>query len=164
MNNINYQSLTDEDLLIVKEIYEYYIQHSTATFHTENITVHELKDFIHINHPVYKSFLITYDDVVAGYCYISEFKKRQAYNRSAEVTIYLKPELCNKGIGVKALNFLEQEAKKVNIKNLLGVITADNYPSIKLFQKLGYFECAHFKNIGEKMNQVLDVVIYQKEI
>ena len=33
---------------------------------------------------------------LAGYCYLTFFKKRQAYNRTAEVTLYLIPEFCNK--------------------------------------------------------------------
>lgn len=162
--DIKFQKLEETDLPVVKEIYDYYIAHSTATFHTEPISIAELKEFIHVNNSQYPSFMILSDGVTAGYCYFTYFKKRQAYDRSAEVTLYLKPEFCGHGIGKRVLKYLENIAKEKGIKNLLGIITGNNTESIKLFEKMGYFKCAHFKNIGEKMGLILDVVAYQKEI
>ena len=66
---ITFNTLQEKDLAIVKEIYDYYILHSTATFHTEQITIDELKEFILIGHPKYKSFLIEYDGATCGFCY-----------------------------------------------------------------------------------------------
>jgi len=80
------------------------------------------------------------------------------------VPIYLKPEFCNKGIGKIALEHLEKKAGENGIRNLIGIITGDNEGSIALFEKSGYLKCAHFKNVGEKFNKVLDVVAFQKEI
>jgi L-amino acid N-acyltransferase YncA len=53
---------------------------------------------------------------------------------------------------------------KNSYQKLIAVITGSNIESIKLFEKMGYIKCAHFKNVGEKSNQILDVVIYQKEL
>jgi phosphinothricin acetyltransferase len=163
-HDLKFRPINEEDYFSIKEIYDYYIAHSTATFHTEPISIHELQEFIFVDHQRYPAMLIYCDDVLAGYCYLSYFKKRQAYDRSAEITLYLKPEFCGKGLGHKILLFIESEAKKKNIRNLIAVITGNNSPSIKLFEKCGYTKCAHFKNIGEKQGQILDVVDYQKEI
>jgi phosphinothricin acetyltransferase len=164
MDTIVFNEMTEGDLPFVKEVYEYYIANSTATFHIGDITIDEIKEFIHISHPRYKSFTILYDKAPAGYCYFNYYKKRQAYDRTAEVTLYLKPEFCGKGIGRVTMQFLQDEAKKVGLKNLLGVISGDNHESIVLFEKMGYSKCAHFKNVGEKFDRLLDVVVYQKEI
>jgi L-amino acid N-acyltransferase YncA len=163
-HQLTFNVIKEEDYFAIKEIYDYYIIHSTVTFHTEPITIHDLKEFVFSDNQQYPAYLIFCDDVVAGYGYLTYYKKRQAYNRTAEITIYLKPEFCDKGLGHKVATFIENEAKKRNIKNLIAIITANNYPSIKLFEKCGYKKCAHFKNIGEKQGQVLDVVAYQKEI
>ncbi len=161
---IEFFDLKEEDLLIVKEIYDYYILNSTATFHTEPITVGELKEFMLIGHPKYKSFLIYCDGQLCGYCYFSWYKKRQAYDRTAEVTLYLKPEFHGKGIGQIVLTELEQIALDAGIKNLLGIITGENSASIALFEKCGYTNCANFRQVGEKFGRLLDVVAYQKII
>ncbi|WP_298648213.1 GNAT family N-acetyltransferase [uncultured Proteiniphilum sp.] len=156
--------LKESDFNLVKEIYDYYILSSTATFHKDLISVEELKSIILVAHPKYKSFLIDYEGETCGYCYISQYKKRQAYDRTAEITIYLKPEYSGKGIGVETMTLLEAVAKKNEIFVLIGIITGENQASIRLFEKCGYEKCAHFKKVGEKFDRLLDVVAYQKII
>lgn len=161
---IKLQEITESDLNEIKSIYDYYILNSTATFHTDKITIEELKSFLPIHHPVYKTYLIWCDEKVCGYGYFSHFKPRQAYDRTSELTIYLKPEFHGKGIGKIALNLLEDQITKTNIKVLMGIITGDNAGSIALFEKCGYEKCAHYKQVGEKFGKILDVVAYQKLI
>jgi len=159
-----YRDIQEKDLPLIKAIYDWYIANSTATFHTEPIQVEQLKEFLFFNHPVYKSFLIYRDDEPLGYCFLTYYKKRQAYDRTAEVTLYLKFDVRHKGIGTVSLKHLEKTAKEVGLKNLLGIITGENTESIALFERLGFEKCAHFRNVGEKFGKILDVVAYQKEI
>ncbi len=162
--NVKLIDLKEGDFNLVKEIYDYYIINSTATFHTDLISIEELKSIILTTHPKYKSFLIDYGGKTCGYCYISQYKRRQAYDRTAEITIYLKPEYSGKGIGKESLDKLEKIARSNNICVLIGIIAGDNQASIKLFEKCGYEKCAHFKKVGQKFNKILDVVAYQKLI
>jgi len=161
---IQFVQIQEQDLTAVKAIYDWYIAHSTATFHTEPVTIEQLKEFIYINHPVYESYLIYEGETIAGYCFLTHFKKRQAYDRTAEITIYLHPDYCNKGLGKTAISHLENSARKKGLKNLIGTISGDNTGSIRLFEKMGFVQCAHYRQVGEKFNQVLDVVGYQKFI
>ena len=147
----------------IKEIYDWYIANTTATFHTEPVTIGQLKEFIFVHHPRYKSYIIKVDEQMAGYCFLTYYKNRQAYDRTAEVTIYLKPNFCHKGLGKIALAYLEEKAAGTDIRNLVGIISGDNRGSIALFEHAGFTKCAHFRNVGEKFNKILDVVAYQKE-
>ncbi|MCX6287925.1 MAG: GNAT family N-acetyltransferase [Bacteroidetes bacterium] len=161
---ILFEEIKERDLSEVKNIYDWYIEHSTATFHTEPIQIDQLKEFIYINHSIYKSYLIYLNKGIVGYCFLTYYNKRQAYNRTAEITVYLKPEFCNQGIGKIALNHLETKAKENGLRNLIGIIAGDNEWSITLLEKSGFIKCAHYKNVGEKFNKILDVVAFQKEI
>lgn len=158
---IHFEALEEKDLQQIKAIYDHYIKHSLSTFFTQSISVMELKETIFIDHPVYKSFLIYRDNELCGFCYITQYKKRQAYNRTAEFSIYLKPGFEGDGIGSVALKHLEEIAIRSGIKVLIGVITATNSASIALCEAMDYEKCAHFKQVGEKFGQVLDVVAYQ---
>jgi phosphinothricin acetyltransferase len=160
--NIEFIDINKNDLEIVKDIYDYYILNSTATFHTEKISIRELGESMSIDHPKYNSFLIKYNGKTCGYCCISRYKKRQAYDRTAEITVYLMPEFTGKGIGKLAVEKLEKIARQKGISVLIGIIAGDNYQSINLFEKCGYEKCAHYKQIGEKFGKILDVVAYQK--
>jgi L-amino acid N-acyltransferase YncA len=159
---IDFEILKEDDLEWVRDIYNFYIENSTATYYTEKISVDELKQFIPVGDKKYKSYLVLAKGEPCGFCYISQYKKRQAYDRTAELSLYLKPEFTGKGIGKVALDFLEKVAKEKGISVLIGIISGDNEKSIKLFEKKGYEKCAHYKQVGEKFNKILDVVSYQK--
>lgn len=161
--DLQFKELESVDFKVVKEIYDYYILNTTATWHTEPVSEIELQNAIYVGHPRYRSYLVYAQGEVIGYCYFSEYKKRQAYYRSSEVTLYLKPDATGKGYGSIILKKMEEEASKVGIHTLLGVISGDNEGSISLFEKNGYTKCAHLRNMGEKFGKLLDIVCYQKE-
>ena len=161
---VEYSPVTSSDLPAILAIYNHYILNSTATFHSGILSGNDLEEFLFISHPKYPSFLIKDNDEMIGYCFLTRYKNRQAYDRSAEVSIYLKPEFTGKGIGLSALNHLETAAKMAGIHVLVGTICGENHASIRLMEKAGYLRCAHLKNIGEKFGKILDVVMYQKEI
>ncbi len=161
---ITFKEAQTTDLSFITKVYNHYIKNSTATFHTQEVDELYMRNNLPFEHDLYKTYLIKFNGIECGYAYIGNYKARQAYDRSAEVTIYLMPEFFKKGIGGKTLEFLENEAKTMGLKNLLGIITKENAGSVKLFEKAAYDKVAHFKNIGEKFGRVLDVVAYQKEL
>ncbi len=161
---IVFRELETSDYEFIAAIYNYYVIHSTATFHLEMQTLEQITTALPKNNSVYKTWIINYHDEPCGYCYINYWKPREAYRRSAEVTLYIKPEFHGKGIGKVTLRFIEKEAQIAGISNLLGVITAENLASICLFKSMGYTEVGLLKNIGEKFGRLLDVATYQKEI
>lgn len=161
---ITFHPVTETDLPKIKEIYDYYILNSTSTFHSEPLSIDELKSILFINHPTYPSYLITSSGEAVGYCFLSRYKNRQAYDRTAEVSLYLKPGYTHKGIGSMAMEHMEKEAKKRGIHVLIGTLSGENTASMKLSEKMGFEKVAHLKNVGEKLGRILDVVIYEKEI
>ena len=161
---VEFSPVTKTDLAGILAIYNHYILNSTATFHSGTMSHKELEEFLFVSNPNYPSFMIKDNGETIGYCFLTQYKKRQAYDRSAELSIYLKQEFTGKGIGPVALNHLEAAAKKAGIRVLVGTLCGENHASIRLMEKSGYSRCAHLKNIGEKFGKILDVVMYQKEI
>ena len=160
--NFEWIDLKDSDYPAVKEIYDYYVVNTTVTFSTQKIPLAELKETIPAGHPKYKSFIIKNNDMVCGFCYLSQYKKRQAYDRTAEISVYLKPEFTGKGAGKQILEKMETVARANGIIVMVGIVTAENKQSVRLFEKCGFEKCAHYKKVGEKFNRILDVVAYQK--
>ncbi len=161
---ISFHPVTDRDLPRIKEMYDYYILNTTSTFHSIPLSIDELRSILFINNPKYPSFLITSGREPIGYCFLSRYKNRQAYDRTAEVSLYLNPEYTGKGIGAIAMAHIEEEAKKRGIKVLIGTLSGENTASMRLSEKMGFVKVAHLKHVGEKFGRVLDVVIYEKEI
>lgn len=161
---VEFVPVTSSDLETIAEIYNYYIENSTATFHSGKVSGEDLREFLFLSDPRYPSFLIQGGGETIGYCILSRYKNRQAYDRSAELSIYLTPESTGRGIGLLALRRLEDAARSAGISVLVGTLCEENRSCIRLMEKAGFTRCAHLKHIGEKFGRILDVVIYQKEI
>lgn len=121
-----------------------------------------MREKVFFSNPIYGTFLIKDENEVAGYCSLMLWKKQQAYRHTAEVTIYLKPEFTAKGIGSAAVKYLENMAIQNDIRTLVAGCTAENTASIKMFEKNGFSQCAHFKKMGFKFGRLLDTVYLQK--
>lgn len=164
MNNCSFKEMNEVYLPEVTEIYNHYILNSTATFHAKALVEDEMREIVITGNPRFKSYAMFYGDFICGYCILSPFKKREAYDGTAEVTVYLKPEYTGKGLGSMAIRQMEKVAGENDFHVLLAVICGENHQSINLFKKHGYEECAHYREVGRKFGRLLDVVSFQKII
>lgn len=162
MPTINFVEINESYLPKVREIYNYYIQNTTATFHIQPVTLDEMRRIVFYSDPRFKTYLIFDHDQLCGYCILARYKEREAYSITAGASLYLHPEFTGKGIGSEALKFLESLARQNGFHSLIGGICLENTASIKLFEKNGYTKCAHYKEIGKKFGRLLDIVNYQK--
>ncbi|MBN2041743.1 MAG: N-acetyltransferase [Spirochaetes bacterium] len=164
MNKLSFVEAQENDLSIILDIYNYYIINSTANYYVDTISIDTLKTHLYINHDKYKTFLIYYSNGFAGFCYLTQFRKKHAYSRTGEIGIYLNPDFTNKKFGEQIITHLESAAKDCQLKVLIASISNENLPSRKLIQKMGYIECAHYKDVAEKFGRLLSVMDYQKFI
>jgi L-amino acid N-acyltransferase YncA len=161
---VKFYHIKDKDLQEIKDIYNYYVLNTTVTFQIKPVDTGELKNHILVDHPIYKSILTKSGNAICGYGHLYRYRSKEAYRKTAEIGIYLKPEYTGKGIGRQIAAVLEKEAKDCGIKVLLAFICGENSGSINFFKTLNYEKCAHFKRVGEKFGRRLDVVAYQKEL
>lgn len=160
---IKFLPVEEDHIEALRQIYNYYVQHTTVTFHSEQLSFDEMKSILFFTNKRFSSYSILDDqNGIVGYVILGYYKPRQAYDFTSEVTIYLHPEHTGKGIGNKAMEFLEEKGREMKFHALLGVICSENTASINLFKKYGYWECARFKEVGLKYNRLLDVVVYEK--
>jgi len=162
--DIVFEEMKEEYLDEVLQMYSYYILNSTATFHIQVPNRSQMREMVFFDNEKYKTFVILDNQQICGYVFITQYKNREAYDTTAEVSVYLKTELVRKGIGSIAMNYIENYAKQHGIHVLLATICGQNEASIRLCAKNGYNKCAHLKEVGLKFGQLLDIVVYQKII
>ncbi len=161
-NEILFQEIQEEHLPQVLEIYNFYILNSTATFHMQPLSLEEMRELVFFDDPKYQTFIIKDSGIICGYVIVTQFKKREAYGETAEVTIYLSQDYTKKGIGSLAISHAEHFAHEQHFHVLVAGICGENRQSIRLFEKNGYTKCAQYQEIGRKFGRYLDVVYYQK--
>jgi phosphinothricin acetyltransferase len=164
MNSVSFKPYDETYLPEILDIYTYYIVNSTATCQITPIDMDAMRQILEPESPRYKSFVILEDGVLCGYALFTRFKTREAYNDTAEATIYLRQGYTGKGIGGLALELIEKEAKAAGIHVLVALISSENSSSIRLFEKCGYFKCADFKECSFKFGRYFGLVCLQKII
>lgn len=164
LNEYIIEDIKEWHLPKIQEIYNYYVLNTINTFHTHALSIEEIKEMVFLEKPKYKTFVINKNNDICGYMTLTQHKKREAYDDTAEVTIYLKHGVIGKGIGSLGIQYIEKYAKTNSFHVLIASICGENKKSIKLFERNGYKKCAHYKEIGKKFGQLLDVVAYQKII
>lgn len=157
-----FQEVKDHHISDLLEIYNYYVLNTTATFHASPLDEQAMKGLVLFKDTKYKTFVIIENGYINGYVLLTQHKNREAYDKTGEVTVYLKPGVIGKGLGTMAVKHIEEFAKNVGFHTLIATICGENDKSIKVFERNGYEKCAHYKEVGMKFGQWLDVVAYQK--
>ena len=66
-----------------------------------------------------------------------------------------------RGIGRRLGERLVAECRTTECHALVACITADNEPSRRLFESIGFRRVSHFEQVGRKFGRWLDVVDYE---
>lgn len=164
MSDISFEEMSDKFLDGALELYNYYIHNSTATFHKHTFSVPEMKGLILFRDKRYRTFAVLDDGTFGGYVTLCPFDIREAYDSTAEVTVYLDSAHISQGIGGRSLRYIEKFAQAGGFHALVARVCGENSKSLRLFEKNGYLKCAAYKEVGEKFGRKLDLVCFEKII
>jgi len=144
------------------DLFNYYVTKTTCTFYTNELTGDQLSKNLIFDNSKYISYSIYIDSVIVGFVSLTQHKSREAYDLTGEVSVYLDENYTGKGIGSKAIEFIEKYAVATGFHTLIATICGENINSIKLFERNNYIKCSHFREVGKKFNRFLDVISLQK--
>jgi len=161
---MNIRPVKLEDAFEINEIYNYYILNSVATFEEKPVSVEEMKNRIRSTIVKFPWLVYEVDEKIIGYAYAKDWKLRAAYRQSVESSVYLKPDGLNKGVGSKLYNDLIKILVQQNMHVVIGGISLPNAASIALHEKFGFKKVAHFKEVGFKFKNWVDVGYWQLTI
>lgn len=145
------------DAAPIAEIYNFYVTNTHHTFETEAIDIAEMQKRIADASENYPYFVAENGGEIVGYAYAAQYKSRAAYKHSAEVSVYVKNALKQKGIGRALYEKLFAEISQTDIHALVAGIALPNRASIKLHERFGFEKTAHFREIGFKFGGWIDV-------
>lgn len=97
------------------------------------------------------------DGEILGYAYATPWRVRSAYRFSVESTVYVAASHAGKGIGKRLYQTLIADLRQRGIHVVLGGIAQPNVASVALHESLGFEKVAHFKDVGRKFEQWVDV-------
>jgi L-amino acid N-acyltransferase YncA len=154
---MNIRKVELEDAAQIAEIYNYYIQNTHQTFETEPLSADEMRARIAETISSYPYLVAEEDGEILGYAYAAQFKLRQAYAYSAEVSIYVRNAAKQRGLGTRLYEKLFDDLAETNVHAMVAGISLPNDASVKFHEKLGFTKVAHFRQIGYKLGRWIDV-------
>jgi phosphinothricin acetyltransferase len=104
------------------------------------------------------------EGTIAGWLSFQSFYGRPAYEKTAELSIYVSPGYHRQGIGTKLLQQAINYTPSLGIKTLVGFIFAHNQPSLQLFTKHQFQIWGYLPKIAELDGIERDLVIVGRRI
>lgn len=154
----------ENDIPAMLEIYRPYVEKTTYSFEYD-VPGGEMFARRFLDHIAQFPWLVWEEEgKVLGYAYAGLPWERAAYRWSAEVSIYLAPEVQGKGVGRALYERLEEILKRQGYRMVYAIITQENTGSLAFHASLGYRVRTTFPNCGYKMGQWLGVTWMEKDL
>lgn len=157
---MNVRFAVPEDAPALLEIYRAYIG-TGITFEYELPSREEFARRIASVRAVYPYLVLEDEGRAAGYAYAHRLAERAAYGWSAELSIYLRPEMRGRGAGTRLYRLLIELLRRQGIRTVYGLVTSPNPASEALHEKLGFRLVGVQQNVGHKSGQWLGMSCFE---
>jgi phosphinothricin acetyltransferase len=98
----------------------------------------------------------------AGFAKAGVWRARDAYAKTAEVTVYVEPFAQGRGVGRALYGELLARLKEAGFHTAVGGVTLPNAGSVKLHEAMGFSYVGAFREVGRKFDQWHDVGFWQR--
>lgn len=154
--------VTPADAVAICRIYNAYVTDSVITFEEEVVTSQDMQQRILSSSNTLPWLVSEINGVIAGYAYASEWKSRCAFRFSVETSVYLSSDHQGRGIGYDLYSSLISKLRETSCHSLISGIALPNEASIALHEKCHFKKIGHFKEVGRKFDQWIDVGYWQR--
>eukprot|EP01117_Protostelium_nocturnum_P013772 TRINITY_DN5178_c0_g1_i1.p1 TRINITY_DN5178_c0_g1~~TRINITY_DN5178_c0_g1_i1.p1 ORF type:complete len:189 (+),score=46.60 TRINITY_DN5178_c0_g1_i1:35-568(+) len=165
-SNLVIRDSEQDDMIEIRNIYDYHVHHGSATFDEETPSLEYLCD----NRKTLKEgnfphIVAVSDGKVVGYAYSAPYRLRSAYRFTVEDSIYLRNGYERKGIGKALLKELIKRSVERGYRQMIAVIgDSDNAGSIGLHTHMGFQMVGTLQSVGFKFGRWVDVVQMQLDL
>lgn len=159
---ITIREATEADLPAMLEIYNDIIVNTTAVYDYKPHTLEMRQQWFAVKQEQgFPVFVAEEEGVIYGFSTIGPFRNWAAYKYSVENSIYVAADARGKGVGKLLFPPIIKAAADRQMHTIVAGIDATNESSIKLHERFGFVEVAHFKQVGFKFGKWLDLKFFQ---
>jgi phosphinothricin acetyltransferase len=151
------RSATLDDAQAVARIYNHYVEQTVVSFEEEPVSIEEMRSRMTEKLPAYPWIVAEIDGQVIGYAYAGKWNARSAYRFAVESSVYLDHAHVGKGVGSQLYRALLDDLRARSLHCVIGGVALPNAASVALHEKFGFQKVAHYREVGRKMDQWIDV-------
>ena len=154
-----------DDLRAIVEIYNSTVPSRLVTADTEPVSVESRIPWFEAHVPDTRPLWVAEaDGRIAGWLSFSSFYGRPAYNKTAELSIYVDESFRRHGLGSYFLTQALAHAPRVGVDTLLGFIFGHNTPSLALFARFGFVRWGELPKVAALDGIERDLVIVGRRV
>lgn len=154
-----------EDAADLLEIYNHYIQHTTATFDECMMNLRMMEAKIRRALKGFPFWVYELSGKVVGYSSAGVWRNKSAFRFAVETSLFVSPCSVGNGIGRLLYEKLISDCKECyNFSSLIACVTSGNVASEKVHQQLGFDCVGTFPKVGYKFDQWLDVEFWMLKL
>ena len=127
------------DLPAIVDIYNAAIATRLSTAQLEPVTLESRRRWLTEHSPEqYPFWVLEFEGRVVGWLTFKAFQTRAAYRGTAELSVYVHPDLRRRGVARRLMSEAIERAPAMKLSALIGLIFAHNDASLKLFEQFGF--------------------------
>ena len=162
---MSHRNATLADLPRIVAIYNATIPSRMVTADLEPVTVESrLPWFEQHNAGSRPLWVVESEAQVVAWLSFSSFYGRAAYDKTAELSVYVDERTRRQGLGSSLLRDALEHAPSIGVDRLLGFIFGHNEPSLRLFQRFGFERWAFLPGVARLDGVERDLVIVGRAI
>lgn len=152
------------DAAAIASIVNHYITESTANFRTEPQTADEWEQEMAAYSGRYPWLVAEDQGRVVGVAYAKPWNPRQAYDWTAESTVYVADGVRGKRVGSTLYRELLDRLTALGFRSVMAGVTSGNPGSEALHAAFGYERLGTIKAAGYKFGAWHDVTLWQRTL
>ena len=161
-HTVHIRSVRDSDLEPMLAIYNNAIETLTAVFEYQPYSPEKLREWMSSKTDAGCPVLVAdLDERLAGFATYGTFRARPAYKYSVEHSVYVAEQARRRGVARVLMQALVADARSRGFHTMIGGVVADNVPSLRFHESLGFVEVGHFREVGYKFGRWLDLKFLQ---
>lgn len=159
---MNLRFVTPADAPALRDIYAPYVQNTPLTFEVAVPSREEFLRRVTATLQTYPYLAAEEDGEILGYAYAGRVRSREAYDWSAELSVYVRQDCRRKGLGRRLYGCLLELLTLQNVHIAYGLVALPNDASHGLHTAMGFRFLGRFSEMGYKMGAWRDIGWYEK--
>jgi L-amino acid N-acyltransferase len=152
-----------EDLGDLLSIYNDVIATSTAVYRDDPATLDDRREWLQTRQAQGYPVLVACNaSGVVGFASFGDFRPWPGYRFTVEHTVHVRADYRGQGVGGSLMHPLIERAIGLGKHVMIAGVDAENAPSLRFHERLGFERVAHFREVGFKFGRWLDLVFLQR--
>jgi L-amino acid N-acyltransferase YncA len=154
-----------DDLAQIVEIYNATIPSRQVTADTEPVSVQSRVEWFEHHKPGFRPlWVVEVEGGIAAWLSFSSFYGRPAYDKTAELSVYVHASWRKRGLGSYLLAQALRHAPSIKVDTLLGFIFGHNEPSLILFERFAFARWGELPKVALLDGIERDVIIVGRRV